>query len=89
MTTRRIIPREAALADFDNIYDRLAPGLRSEADQPRLGRPYEHRGHSLRVLTHGDYRVFYREQAGEIDLLRVIDARRNIPDVLDELDGLL
>ena len=105
MTTRRIIPREAALADFDNIYDRLARrasepkaaevlrkldrAIQLLADQPRLGRPYEHRGHSLRVLTHGDYRVFYREQAGEIDLLRVIDARRNIPDVLDELDGLL
>lgn len=51
--------------------------------------PYEHRGHPLRVLTHGDYRVFYREQGGEIDLLRVINGRRNIPDVLDELDGLL
>jgi len=51
--------------------------------------PIEHRGHSLRVLTHGDYREFYREQGDDIDLLRVIDGRRNIPDVLDELDGLM
>jgi len=41
------------------------------------------------VLTHGDYREFYREQGDDIDLLRVIDGRRNIPDVLDELDGLM
>ncbi|MGH8322193.1 MAG: type II toxin-antitoxin system RelE/ParE family toxin [Steroidobacteraceae bacterium] len=105
MTPRRIIPREAALADFDHLYDRLAQRA-SEAtaaevlrkldraiqllvEQPRLGRPYEHRGHVLRVLTHGEYRVFYREQDDAIDLLRVIDARRNIPDVLDDLDGLL
>ena len=102
---RRILPRDAALADFDAIYDFLA-NQASEAktievlrgldraiqllsDQPRLGRPYEHRGHTLRVLTHGDYRVFYREQGADIDLLRVIDARRHLPDVLDELDGLL
>ncbi|MGH8228361.1 MAG: type II toxin-antitoxin system RelE/ParE family toxin [Steroidobacteraceae bacterium] len=105
MTTRRIIPRESALADFDDIYDRLASqaseatagevlrkldrAIQLLADQPRLGRPYDHREHPLRVLTHGDYRVFYREQGAEIDLLRVINGRRNIPDVLDELDGLL
>ncbi len=92
----RIIPREAALADFDDIYERLAQRaseataaevlrkldrtIQLLADQPHLGRPYEHRGHALRVLTHGDYRVFYREHPGEIDLLRVIDGRRNIPD---------
>ena len=97
---RRIEPSRAALADFDAIYDYIAPdnshaavrvlrsldqSIQRLADQPKLGKVYRHRRLRLRVLTHGDYLVFYRELPGVIEIVRVIHGRRNIPDILDEL----
>jgi toxin ParE1/3/4 len=97
---RRIEPSRAALADFDAIYDYIGrdnPRAAAEvlraldrsiqllASQPRLGRVFRHRRLHLRLLTHGDYLVFYRERPGVIQIIRVIHGRRNIPDILDEL----
>jgi toxin ParE1/3/4 len=97
---RRIEPSRAALADFDAVYDYIARDnpraaaqvLRSLdhsiqllAGQPKLGKVFRHRGLRLRVLTHGDYLVFYRERPDVIEIVRVIHGRRNIPDILDEL----
>jgi toxin ParE1/3/4 len=97
---RRIDLSRAALVDFDNIYDYIARDnpraaakvLRSLdesvqllADQPKLGKVFPHRRLRLRLLTHGDYLVFYRERPGVIEVVRVIHGRRNIPDILDEL----
>jgi plasmid stabilization system protein ParE len=97
---RRIEPSREALADFDQIYDGLARrneltaadvlrkldrAIQRLVDQPRLGRPYVHGRRKLRLLTHGEYLVFYTERPGVIELVRVINGRRNIPDVLDEL----
>ena len=53
------------------------------ADQPKLGRTYPYR--RLRLLPHGNYLIFYRERPGTIEIVRVIDGRRHIPDILDEL----
>jgi toxin ParE1/3/4 len=97
---RRIELSRAALADFDALYDFIARDnpraaaqvLRSLdrsiqllADQPKLGKIFRHRRLHLRLLTHGDYLVFYRERPGVIEIVRVIHGRRNIPDILDEL----
>jgi toxin ParE1/3/4 len=97
---RRIELSRAALADFDAIYDFIArENPRAAADvlraldqsiqlltsQPRLGRVYRHRRLRLRLLTHGDYLVFYREHPRAIEIVRLIHGRRNIPDILDEL----
>jgi toxin ParE1/3/4 len=97
---RRIEPSREALADFDAIYDhiarenpRAAAGVLRSLDravqrlaaQPKPGRAYRHANHRLRLLIHGPYLVFYRERPGVISLVRVLDARRNIPDILDEL----
>jgi len=97
---RRIVPSRAALADFDAIYDsigednpraaadtlrRLDHAIQLLVDQPKLGRPYRHRQHRLRLLVHRRYLVFYRERPGVIDIVRVLDGRQNIPDILDEL----
>jgi plasmid stabilization system protein ParE len=98
---RRIEPTAAALADFDDIFEQLArrrtPAKAAEvlrkldhaiqylADQPQLGRPYPQRGRALRVLTHGEYLVFYEDLPGVIVLVRVLNGRRNIPDLLTDL----
>ena len=97
---RRIEPSRAAIADFDSIYDYIsrdnpraaAQVLRSLdrsiqllSDQPKLGKVFRHRRLRLRLLTHGDYLVFYCERPGVIEIVRVIHGRRNIPDILDEL----
>ena len=97
---RRIEPSRAALADFDAAYDYIArdnPRAASQvlrtldrsiqllADQPKLGRVFRHRRHRLRLLTHREYLVFYRERPGVIEIVRVIHGRRNIPDILDDL----
>jgi toxin ParE1/3/4 len=97
---RRIEPSRAALADFDALYDYIARDnpiaaaqvLRSLdhsiqllADQPKLGKVFRHRRLRLRVLTHGDYLVFYRERPSVVEIVRVIHGRRNIPDILDDL----
>ena len=37
------------------------------ADQPKLGKVFRHRRLRLRLLTHGDYLVFYRERPGVIE----------------------
>jgi toxin ParE1/3/4 len=95
---RQIEASRAALADLDRIYDyvardnlRAAADLLREldssikllADQPKLGRKYPYR--RLRLLLHGNYLIFYRERPGTIEIVRVIDGRRNIPDILDEI----
>ena len=97
---RRIESSREALADFDAIYDhiarenpRAAGGVLRSLDKaiqrlvelPKLGRPYRHGRHRLRVLVHQPYLIFYRERPGVIDLVRVLDGRRNVPDILDEL----
>jgi len=95
-----IEPSKLALADFDRIYDFLArqspataakvlrnldAAIQRLADQPRLGRPYSHKRRRLRLLTHRDYLVFYQERPGVIQLVRVLNGRQNIPDILDDL----
>jgi toxin ParE1/3/4 len=97
---RRIEPSRAALADFDALYDYIARdnpraaaqvlrtldrSIQLLAVQPKLGRVFRHRRHRLRLLTHGEYLVFYRERPGVIEIVRVIHGRRNIPDILDDL----
>ena len=91
---------ESALTDFDGIYDFIAKhnpratakvlrnldaAIQRLANQPRLGRPYRHDRHRLRLLAHGDYLVFYRERPGVIELVRVLHSKQNISDILDEL----
>jgi toxin ParE1/3/4 len=95
-----ILPSRAALADFDHLYDFIAKrnkraatrvlrsldaAIQLLADQPRMGRTYQHKRIQLRLLIHGDYLVFYRERPGVIDLVRVLHGNQNIPDILDEL----
>jgi toxin ParE1/3/4 len=95
---RRIEISRAALADLDGIYDYIAKdnpraaadvlreldgSIQLLADQPKLGRKYPYR--RLRLLPHGNYLIFYRERPGTIEIVRVIDGRRNIPDILDEI----
>jgi toxin ParE1/3/4 len=97
---RVILPSRAALADFDRIYDFIAPhnsraaakvlraldkAIQLLAHQPKLGRPYRHGRHRLRLLVHGEYLVFYRERPGLIELVRVLHGKQNVPDILDEL----
>ena len=97
---RAIEVSESALTDFDGIYDFIAKynpraaakvlrnldvAIQRLANQPRLGRPYRHGRHRLRLLSHGDYLVFYRERPGIIDLVRVLHGKQNISDILDEL----
>ena len=97
---RRIEPTRAALADFDAIYDHIAKeNPRAAADilrdmdlaiqrlveQPKLGRIYRSRQQRFRLLVHGHHLIFYRERPGVIELVRVLDGRRNIPDILDEI----
>jgi toxin ParE1/3/4 len=97
---RRIEPSREALADFDAIYDYIAKenpraaarllrsldrAIQRLVEQPKLGRVYRHGNHRLRLLIHGSYLVFYRERPGVISLVRVLDGRRNIADILDEL----
>jgi toxin ParE1/3/4 len=96
---RRIELSRAALADFDDIYDYIArdnpraaaqvlrsldESIQLLADQPKLGKVFRHRRLRLRLLTHDDYLVFYRERPGVIEIVRVIHGRRNVPDILDE-----
>ena len=97
---RRIELSRAALADFDAVYDYISrdnpraaeqvlrsldQSIQLLADQPKLGKVYRHRRLRLRLLVHGDYLVFYRERPGIIEIVRVINGRRYIPDILDEL----
>ena len=91
---------EAALADFDNIYDSISKhnpraaaktlraldaAIQHLPDQPHMGRAYQHGRHRLRLLTHRDYPVFYRERPGVIELVRTPHGMQNIPDILDEI----
>jgi len=85
---------------FDDIYDYIArdspraaaqvlrsldESIQLLSDQPKMGEVFRHRRLRLRLLTHDDYLVFYRERPGVIEIVRVIHGRRNIPDILDEL----
>lgn len=66
---RLIQPTEAAIADFDRIYDflskrspraaanvlrKLDAAIQRLADQPKLGRAYAPSRGRLRLLVHGD-----------------------------------
>jgi toxin ParE1/3/4 len=97
---RRIERSRSALANFDAIYEFIArdnsraaaevlraldQSIQLLASQPQLARDFRHRRLRLRLLTHGEYIVFYRESPRVIEIIRVIHGRRNIPDMLDEL----
>ena len=98
MIRRRIEATRAALSDFDDIYQYIAGenpraagallrdlegSIQLLVEQPKLGRPFRDR--RLRLLPRGHYLIFYRERPGVIEIVRVIDGRRHIPDILDEL----
>ena len=95
---RPIEVSRAALADLDGIYDYIArdnpraaanvlreldSSIQLLADQPKLGRKYPYR--RLRLLIHANYLIFYRARPDTIEIVRIIDGRRNVPDILDEL----
>ena len=97
---RKIEPTRAALADFDAIYDHIAKdnpraaadilrdldrAVQRLVDQPKLGRIYRNRRQRFRLLVNGHFLIFYRERPGVIELVRILDGRRNIPDILDEI----
>lgn len=98
--TRTIELSAAALADLDGVYDFIASHdpdaaakvLRSLdaaiellVEQPRMGRVYRHGRRRLRLLICREYLVFYREQPGVIELVRVLHGKQNVPDILDEI----
>lgn len=91
---------ELALVDFDHIYDSISrhnpraaaktlrnldAAIQHLSDQPNMGRVYRHGRQRLRLLTHGNYLVFYRNRPSLIQLVRILDGRQHIPDILDEL----
>ena len=81
---RRIELTRAALADFDDIYDYIArdnpraaaqvlrsldESIQLLSGQPKMGKVFRHRRLRLRLLTHDDYLVFYRERPGVIEIV--------------------
>ena len=99
MTPRSVELTAAALADLDSLFDYIAAGNPRAAatilralnasmnrliEQPRLGRSYRHRNRRLRVLVQDRYLIFYRERPDVIEVVRVLDGRRHVPDLLDD-----
>jgi toxin ParE1/3/4 len=81
--------REAGPDVALGFVDALEALYRLIADHPRIGSPrYAHEldlpGLRCRSLDRFPYLVFYVERAGHIDILRVLDARRDIPAWLHE-----
>jgi plasmid stabilization system protein ParE len=66
--------------------DRIDEAVSALTSQPRLGRIVpELRRHSItryRELIVSPWRLFYREEKGQVFVLAVIDGRRNMEDIL-------
>jgi toxin ParE1/3/4 len=60
----------------------LHPGIGS----PRYGYELDIPGPRGRALEHFPYTVLYMERSGHIDVLRVLHQRRDIPELLRNLD---
>ncbi|MFT3726228.1 MAG: type II toxin-antitoxin system RelE/ParE family toxin [Terricaulis sp.] len=81
----------AAIADFlaaDNPgrARRVVAGLRRRCEillaHPLVGRPRDAFGAGVRSLSHRPYVIFYRLNGEDIEILAIIHAARDLPNVL-------
>jgi len=88
-----------ALADLDDIWFYIARDSVLNADRfidrlvatmadtlsavPLAGRAREELGMGLRSLAFGEYLVFYRVRANNVEIVRVIHGRRDLGAVFD------
>jgi len=70
---------EAGVERADALIASLQAVAHHLADYPQLGRTKNDFGPGVRVLSRRPYLLFYREKDERIEVLRIIDGRRDVP----------
>ena len=68
----------------DNFLDRLEAGFEQLAEQPLMGRKREELRPGLRSLTVGNYFIFYWVIDDRVEVVRVLNATRDIEAIFAE-----
>ncbi|NET34470.1 MAG: type II toxin-antitoxin system RelE/ParE family toxin [Cyanothece sp. SIO1E1] len=67
-----------SIQNADNFIDRLEKRYSLLINQPELGPERPKLGKGIRVLVEGNYLIFYRISGDLIEIIRVLNAARNI-----------
>ena len=74
----------AGRSTADNIVHEIAGTLHFLEEYPLGGRARDEVRPGLRSLRTGTYIVFYRVADGAVQLVRLLDARRDLEDIFEE-----
>jgi len=77
------IARESGVQRAEAVLEALEERFRPAASLPLIGHSREDLGQGLRCLTMRPYLVLYRRQSFGIEIVRVIDGRRDLEALFD------
>ncbi|GMQ83208.1 MAG: type II toxin-antitoxin system RelE/ParE family toxin [Rhodothermia bacterium] len=70
-----------SIAQADKMSDEFERIFSVLAENPEMGRRREELKENLKSFPHGNYVIFYRGDADEIEIVRVLHGARDIPDI--------
>jgi plasmid stabilization system protein ParE len=82
----RWIANDAGVRRADELVDRILAVCGVFAMQPQAGRLHPDFGPAVRSCMSGPYLIFYRPRGAAIEIIRVIDGRRDVPAAWAEPD---
>jgi plasmid stabilization system protein ParE len=83
---RRWVAKDSGAKRADELVDRILAVCGVYATQPSAGPSHPDLGAAIRSCMTGSYLIFYRPRGATIEIIRVIDGRRDLPAAWAELD---
>lgn len=62
----------------ERLFKKLNKRFQSLTQFPNLGKPYPNLHPDIRGLLENNYIIFYRVSSNAVEIVRIIDARRNV-----------
>jgi plasmid stabilization system protein ParE len=83
---RRWVAKDSGAKRADELVDRILAVCGVFATQPLAGQVHPDLGPAIRSCMTGSYLIFYRPRGATIEIIRVIDGRRDLPAAWAEPD---
>jgi toxin ParE1/3/4 len=68
----------------DRMSDRIGSRIERLAEHPQMGTARPDIAPDMRILPVGNYLALYRILDTSVEVVRVVDGRRNLPELLDD-----
>ncbi|MGK7890996.1 MAG: type II toxin-antitoxin system RelE/ParE family toxin [Leptolyngbyaceae cyanobacterium] len=70
----------------ERLFQKFNQRFQSLTRFPKLGKPYPHLHPQIRGLLEQNYIIFYRISLDSIEIIRIVDARRNLLNLFRDTD---